>query len=84
MVSLSLDAWMSSNGFAFLAIVMHYVNADWELGVWQLHSSICVLILMLPFIEEILIDFCELISDHLGENLATAVWDILDLYGLKG
>ncbi|KAM5534121.1 hypothetical protein V8D89_012212 [Ganoderma adspersum] len=30
-VSLSLDAWTSSNGFAFLAIVMHYVTDDWRL-----------------------------------------------------
>ena len=32
MVSLALDAWTSSNGYAFLAIVMHYVNNDWKLG----------------------------------------------------
>ncbi len=32
MVSLALDAWTSCNGYAFLAIVMHYVNDDWELG----------------------------------------------------
>ena len=31
MVSLSLDAWTSSNDFAFLAIVMHYVDENWEL-----------------------------------------------------
>lgn len=31
-VSLSLDAWSSSNGYAFLAIVMHYVTDDWQLG----------------------------------------------------
>lgn len=30
MVSLSLDAWTSSNGYAFLAIVMHYVDDNWE------------------------------------------------------
>lgn len=32
MVSLALDAWTSANGYAFLAVVMHYVNDDWELG----------------------------------------------------
>jgi hypothetical protein len=31
-VSLSLDAWTSSNGYGFLAIVMHYINNDWQLG----------------------------------------------------
>ncbi|KIK76512.1 hypothetical protein PAXRUDRAFT_18157 [Paxillus rubicundulus Ve08.2h10] len=30
-VSLSLDAWTSSNGYAFLAIVLHYVTNDWKL-----------------------------------------------------
>jgi hypothetical protein len=32
-VSLSLDAWTSSNGHAFLAIVMHWINEDWKLGM---------------------------------------------------
>ena len=31
-VSLSLDSWTSSNGHAFLAVVMHYINDDWKLG----------------------------------------------------
>jgi hypothetical protein len=31
-VSLSLDAWTSSNGHVFLAIVMHWINDDWKLG----------------------------------------------------
>jgi hypothetical protein len=31
-VSLSLDAWTSSNGIAFLAIVAHYITNDGELG----------------------------------------------------
>ncbi|THH21580.1 hypothetical protein EUX98_g8361 [Antrodiella citrinella] len=30
-VSLSLDLWTSSNGYVFLAIVMHYVSNDWQL-----------------------------------------------------
>jgi hypothetical protein len=38
-VSLSLDAWTSSNGHAFLAIVMHWVNDDWKLGK---HSNLIV------------------------------------------
>jgi hypothetical protein len=31
-VSLSLDAWTSSNGHGFLAIVVHYINNEWQLG----------------------------------------------------
>ena len=34
--------------------------------------------------EELLIDFCELVGEHSGENLAHAVYDTLNLYGLKG
>ena len=32
MVSLSLDAWTSGNGYAFLAIVAHYITNDGVLG----------------------------------------------------
>jgi hypothetical protein len=34
--------------------------------------------------EELLIDFYELIGQHSGENLASAVYDTLTLYGLQG
>jgi hypothetical protein len=34
--------------------------------------------------EELLIDFCELLGEHSGENLAHAVYDTLNTYGLKG
>lgn len=34
-VSLSLDAWTSSNGYAFLAIVMHYVSNEWTQGIYS-------------------------------------------------
>ncbi|THH05274.1 hypothetical protein EW146_g9945 [Bondarzewia mesenterica] len=64
-VSLSLDAWTSQNGYAFLAIVMHYVTNDWQL-------------------EEILIDFREIIGEHSGENLAACVWTTMEFYGLVG
>ncbi|KAG1781171.1 hypothetical protein EV702DRAFT_923412, partial [Suillus placidus] len=53
----------SSNQFAFLAIVMHYITNDWSL-------------------EELLIDFCEIIGEHSRANLAEAVWHTLELYGL--
>ena len=35
-------------------------------------------------LEELLIDFWELIGAHLGENMAEVVWETLELYGLKG
>ncbi|KAG2038126.1 hypothetical protein BDR03DRAFT_817015, partial [Suillus americanus] len=54
----------SSNQFAFLAIIKHYVTNNWQL-------------------EELLINFCEIISEHSGANLAKAMWNTLELYGLK-
>lgn len=43
-----------------------------------------VLQLLNLFTEELLIDFCELIGSHSGENLAAAIWETLELYGLQG
>ncbi|KAF8065126.1 hypothetical protein FPV67DRAFT_1419270, partial [Lyophyllum atratum] len=34
--------------------------------------------------EELLIDFCELVGEHSGENMAEAVWGTMKLYGLIG
>ena len=34
-------------------------------------------------VEELLIDFRELIGEHSGENMAEAVYNTLELYGLK-
>ena len=34
--------------------------------------------------EELLINFWELIGEHLGENMAEAVWQTMELYGLVG
>ena len=34
-------------------------------------------------LEELLIDFRELIGEHLGENMAEAVYKTLQLYELK-
>jgi hypothetical protein len=33
-ISIILDAWTSSNGHAFLAIVARYINDDFELGAY--------------------------------------------------
>jgi len=32
-IALSLDAWTSSNGYAFLAIVAHYITNEGQLSV---------------------------------------------------
>jgi hypothetical protein len=42
-----------------------------------------ILYLLCPA-EELLIDFCELIGEHSGENMAEAVWRTMELYGLVG
>ncbi len=34
--------------------------------------------------EEILIDFCELIGEHSGVNMAATVWETLQKYRLTG
>ena len=34
------------------------------------------------FSEEILIDFHELLGEHSGDNMADAVWETLEKYGL--
>ncbi|KAI9569188.1 hypothetical protein HD554DRAFT_2020906 [Boletus coccyginus] len=33
--------------------------------------------------EELLIDFCELVGEHSGENLAHVIYNTLNIYGLK-
>lgn len=33
-------------------------------------------------VEELLIDFKELIGEHSGENMADVVWAVLKLYGI--
>jgi hypothetical protein len=32
------------------------------------------------YLEEMLIDFCELVGEHLGENMAEAIWQMLEIY----
>ena len=34
------------------------------------------------YLEELLIDFKELIGEHSGENMADVVWDVLKLNGI--
>jgi hypothetical protein len=35
------------------------------------------------FLEELLIDFRELIGEHSGENMAAIVWSTLELYKIQ-
>ncbi len=72
---------MSSNQHAFLAIVAHYMTNDGELGM-SFVSSLKSITHLCPTIEELLIDFRELIGEHSGENMAKAVWVTMELYGL--
>ncbi|KAF5360260.1 hypothetical protein D9758_009172 [Tetrapyrgos nigripes] len=61
--AISLDAWTSSNGYAFMAIIAHYVDNKGKL-------------------VEVLIDFRELVGEHSGANMAEAVWDTLEKFGI--
>ncbi|KAG5223531.1 Transposase protein [Salix suchowensis] len=74
-VSISLDAWTSSNQYTFLAIIAHYITND---------VSLPSLLMPLSNIgeEKTLIDFKELIGEHSGDNMAYAVWETLEKYGL--
>lgn len=82
MVSLSLDAWTSGNGYAFLAIVMHYVDDNWETRKSPFRAPMAHT--DFSHSEELLIDFRELLGEHSGENFASVVWETLELYGLVG
>ncbi|KAF8187255.1 hypothetical protein K438DRAFT_1443787, partial [Mycena galopus ATCC 62051] len=62
----------SSNGYAFMAIIIHYIGNDGKLGMPPLRS-----------LYECLIDFRELIGQHSGENMAAAVWETVERFGLK-
>jgi hypothetical protein len=58
------------------------MSNDGQLGVCLL--SFINYIQYLRLAEELLIDFRELIGEHSGENMAKAVWQTLELYGLLG
>jgi hypothetical protein len=54
----------------------------WPTGC--VRSLIYLLLLYFTLAEELLIDFRELIGEHSGENMAEAVWQTMELYGLVG
>ena len=41
------------------------------------------LVVNILYLEELLIDFRELVGEHSGGNLAQAIYKTLDLYDLK-
>ena len=47
-------------------------------------SFFFVCMLILPVLEELLINFCELVGEHSGENMAEVVWETLVRYGIHG
>jgi hypothetical protein len=81
-ISISLDAWTSSNLIAFMAIVAHYVNNDGQLGISP-YLFIVGMIANCDYLEELLIDFRELHGQHSGENMAEAVWETLTMYNIQ-
>lgn len=42
------------------------------------------IISLIYVLEELLIDFQELIGAHSGANMVEAIWDTIVLYGLEG
>ena len=79
-ISLSLDAWTSSNNYASLAIVAHYIMKTGNLGT--IPPTYCQHFIDKK-IEELLINFHELMGEHSGENMAEAVWETLTKYGIS-
>ena len=45
-------------------------------------ALVVIVHLLILLIEELLIDFRELIGTHSGENMVEAVWSTIVLYGL--
>jgi hypothetical protein len=43
----------------------------------------CLTFLLIFCVEELLIDFCELMGAHSGENMVAIVWSTLELYGIE-
>jgi hypothetical protein len=59
---------------------MHYISNEWTLGVYDLLQPGCSNIIL----EEVLIDFRELLGAHTGENMADTVWETMVSLGLVG
>jgi hypothetical protein len=77
-----VDCWTKTQ--AFMAIVARYVTNDWELGTSGMSAAFAVHLLTALSTEETLLDLKEVPGKHSGENLADAIWDTLEQYGLLG
>lgn len=63
---------------------MHYVTNDWRHGKpFYSYASIVILICLSALLEEVLLDFREMIGAHSGENMAEAVFAKVVEYGLE-
>ncbi|KAJ6529070.1 hypothetical protein DFH09DRAFT_812170, partial [Mycena vulgaris] len=71
----------SSNQHPFLALVAHYITNDGNLGKSWLENSAGYF--LISVVEELLIDFRELVGEHSGENMAAEIWKTIEMYGLE-
>ena len=46
-------------------------------------QSVFIYIWLILSLEELLIDFQELLGEHSGENMAAVVWSTLEKYGIQ-
>jgi hypothetical protein len=67
-----------------MAIIVHYIGNDDKLGTTFFESTSTHEPLIAIVAEECLIDFRELIGQHSGENMAAAVWDTVQNFGITG
>ena len=69
-----------------MAIVAHYINKNGELGILFsfLYAYYSTTKLISSVIEELLIDFCELVGEHSGDNMAEVIWESLVCFGIHG
>lgn len=57
---------------------------QWKVRCFELPHIAVFLLTCIPHSEECLIDFRELIGEHSGENMAAAVWETVEKFGLGG
>lgn len=57
---------------------------DGKLGEFHMIHFFIPPVLIAPLLEELLIDFRELVGEHSGENMAEEVWKCVEMYGLEG
>lgn len=70
-INISIDTWTSSDNYAFMAIITHYVTKAGQLGRFnQRGNNISALLTKLISVEELLINFHGLEGEHSGANMA--------------